>query len=120
MVEQDSTVVRYLRRQIEVFGADNVQVIAANAVAWVRRPRPGTMPLFDVVFLDPPYGSVNLDQVCQDLERGDWLQGDALVYLETGPGGASPRLSGSLVLKRYGHAGQVRYYLAGRRLRPSP
>ena len=51
----------------------------------------GTATPFDIVFLDPPYGSEDLGDLCARLAGNAWLAPGALVYLETRASQEAPR-----------------------------
>ena len=108
MVEAHPRVVETLRAQLETLGASHVDVIEADALRWLA----GDARPFDIVFLDPPFGSVDLGELCAHLERGGWLAPDALVYVESHGDYAGLGLPAHWRAKREQRAGQVRYYLA--------
>ena len=109
MVERDGLVVKRLREQAAALGADRVRVIRADARIWLE----SAAEPFDVVFLDPPYGSVSLGEICTRLERGSHLRRGAAVYLE------SPlddlELGAAWRILRSARAGRVKYHLAALR-----
>jgi 16S rRNA (guanine966-N2)-methyltransferase len=70
---------------------------------------------FDVVFLDPPFGSDLVVQACEQLARG-WLAAGALIYIEAPADGGLPPLPPGWSVHRSKRAGQVGYHL----LRSSP
>lgn len=51
MVERDRRACAVLRRNRELLGAEAVEVVEADGLAWLAGPR----GRFDVVFLDPPF-----------------------------------------------------------------
>ena len=110
MVENDRSVATTLERVVRDLGADNVEVVCADALAWV----PSAGVRFDIVFLDPPYSGPEPEAVLGRLDRLDALAGDCLAYLETdrGLGDIALPLGWSLLHTR--RAGRVRYHLASR------
>jgi len=108
MVERDPLVARHLREQAAALGAETVEVVAAEALAWLA----GSDERFDLCFLDPPYGEVALERLCAALAEGSLLRPGARVYLE----GAEPidpaALGPRWTLLRSNRAGRVRYHLA--------
>jgi 16S rRNA (guanine966-N2)-methyltransferase len=64
----------------------------------------------NIVFLDPPYASNLLGEVCARLSGG-WLARDALIYLETAADSGLPALPASWSVHRSKQAGQVGYHL---------
>ena len=80
MVELNSKAAAALRSNAATIGADNVEVLAADAVDLVSRPC--AAEAYDVVFLDPPYHLNLLEPVCRGLETGGFLKEGSLVYVE--------------------------------------
>ena len=110
LVERDRAAVQCLRTQVANLDARGVQVVWADALSYLQQPgRP-----FDVVFLDPPYGSELLGPCCERLEAGGWLSMPAHIYLETRIGQNLPPLPPSWRRVRSQRAGQVNYHLAVR------
>ncbi len=117
MVEQDKRAVECMQRQARDLGAEQVRVVHAEVRHWLQ----GEATPFDIVFLDPPYASDDLGEVCARLDRGAWLAPGALVYLEWGEAGkrdAADKGEKCLLLPstwrilRRQKAGRVRYHLA--------
>jgi 16S rRNA (guanine966-N2)-methyltransferase len=107
MVESHPRAVAFLQEQVGRLQAEGVRVVAADALGWLE----SAGEPFDVVFIDPPFGSVDPGALCARLEARGWLAGGALAYLEAHRGEALELPAGWRVLRRQ-KAGQVRYYLA--------
>ncbi|WP_236848621.1 16S rRNA (guanine(966)-N(2))-methyltransferase RsmD [Candidatus Thiodictyon syntrophicum] len=108
LVERNAAVARQLLANVETLAAANVEVIAADALAWLAgEPRP-----FDIVFLDPPFADGLLAPACALLDARGWLAPGARVYLESAERAGFPALPQAWELVREGTAGQVRYGLA--------
>lgn len=113
MVERDRSLVRALGQHVQRLGAHQVQVVHADAVSWVQGAPKG----WDVVFLDPPFGSpaddwnrvlcmVCLTAVTQRMRSG------GQVYLESGRAWRQSDVAGlPLRLHRAGKAGMVHHHL---------
>jgi 16S rRNA (guanine966-N2)-methyltransferase len=69
-------------------------------------PRHEHRPLFDLAFLDPPYGRDLAPPTLACLQGGGWLNPDAIVVLERGAGEAEIETPGYELLdqRRYGAA----------------
>lgn len=79
LVERDAGLVEALHRSVERLQAgDSVQVVRADAVAWLQAPLFGP---FDGVFLDPPFAGQLWQPVLSILQP--WLAADAWLYLES-------------------------------------
>ncbi len=107
MVERDRDVARNLESQAEVLQAQEVRVVWADALAWLR----GAPTPFDIVFLDPPFRHGLLAPSCELLQAGGWLNPGAYVYLEY-EDAELPPLPPDWRVHRAGHAGQLHYWLA--------
>ena len=70
----------------------------------------GTGRDFDLVFLDPPFGSGELANAAAALERG-WLADNARIYIEHARTDPLPALPAAWHELRAGTAGEVGYHL---------
>ena len=110
MVEHDRAAAAGLERTVRALEADNVEVVCADAVAWV----PSVDERFDIVFLDPPFSGPSPEAALARLDRLRTLAPRCLAYIE------SARDPDDIVLPagwRFLHArraGRVRYHLASR------
>jgi 16S rRNA (guanine966-N2)-methyltransferase len=108
LVEHSRAVAERLREHAASLGAQGVQVVEADALAYLQGPvRP-----FDVVFLDPPFGHNLLAPSCRLLDERGWVRAGSHVYLEHAVGEPLPQLPLSWQLARSKAAGQVAYHLA--------
>jgi 16S rRNA (guanine966-N2)-methyltransferase len=108
LVEKHERAVACMRQQARDLGAEQVEVVHADVGRWLQGP---ATP-FDIVFLDPPFGSADLGELCERLQRGSWLAPGALVYLETGVSQGTVDLPAGWQCLRRQKAGQVMYHLA--------
>ena len=110
MVENDRGVAATLEHAVCTLGADNVEVVCADALAWT----PSAGVRFDIVFLDPPYSGPAPEAVLARLDSLYALARDCMAYLETdrGLGDIALPLGWNLLHTR--RAGRVRYHLASR------
>jgi 16S rRNA (guanine966-N2)-methyltransferase len=107
LVEQDSVAVSALRANLALLEARGAEVLQADARVFLQ----GLVRQFDIVFLDPPYGSGLLAECCTQLAVGGWVKGGGLIYLEAAGDQALP-LPAAWTLLRSKRAGQVGYHLA--------
>lgn len=108
-VERSREAMSALEESRDTLQADGARLVCADAMAYLRQP-PGAA--FQVVFLDPPYGSDSVSELCRLLTEGDWLAPDARVYFEQHSTQAPPKLPTSWSIMQEKEAGQVRYALA--------
>jgi 16S rRNA (guanine966-N2)-methyltransferase len=108
-VDLDRSATRSLESTLATLGSVRGRVITASAARYLAGP---PTP-FDLVFVDPPYASGELESVCQALASGRWLASDARVYLECAAQAGVPSLPGGWRLLRSKRAGEVGYHLAG-------
>jgi 16S rRNA (guanine966-N2)-methyltransferase len=108
MLDRDPRVVDHLRRQVEVLGATQVEIILADAQAYLT----SSPPPFDIVFLDPPFGSGSLQEFCAALTEHGALKPDAYIYLESMARSGPPFMPPEWNMLKSKAAGRVGYYLA--------
>jgi 16S rRNA (guanine966-N2)-methyltransferase len=105
-VEQHPQIIRALYQNLSMLQIEHPQVERADARRWLAEPgKP-----FDVVWLDPPFGSDLLNPVCRSLEERGWLTKKAWIYLEM-EHGLVPELPPTWQLVKQKSAGQVDYRL---------
>ncbi|MGI9344176.1 MAG: 16S rRNA (guanine(966)-N(2))-methyltransferase RsmD [Gammaproteobacteria bacterium] len=109
-VEKDPVAVRQLKASIDTLGCEDARVARVDAAAFLR----GSPAPFDVVWLDPPFGEFDLENLCTLLERG-WLASGARIYIEMDRRSDLPNLPDGWSVDRDKTAGQVRFVLATRR-----
>ena len=107
-VESDRSTAERLRDTIVTLGAEHATVVQAEALRWLDGPP----QRFDLVFLDPPFGSGLLAGTFAKLDSGGWLSPAARVYLEAPAKDGPPPLPAGWNLHRSGKAGAVGYHLA--------
>ena len=110
MVERERGVTAALESTARALGADNVEVVCADALAW----RPPAGKVFDVVFLDPPYAGPAPEAALDRLSRLEVLAPRCLAYLETDRDPAGIELPPGWRILHTRRAGRVRYHLASR------
>ena len=87
----------------------NIETIDAGDTAIVVRED----GLFDIVFLDPPFGADLQGDLCRLLAAGEMLAEGALVYLEEDRGKAPAEIPVEWRVLKSKAAGNVRYSLLG-------
>ena len=104
LVESDAALLRSLREVKERLHAEQVQVLSADAIAWLKRCAPGR---FELVFLDPPFDAnvfeAALGAAAPVLAEGGFAYLEAPREFVAGPAG--------LVRHRHLRAGAVHAHL---------
>lgn len=95
LVERDRMLAQSLRDACRRLGADGVEVVQADALAWLARP---PADRFDVVFLDPPFDADLWARACAAVRPH--LADGALVHVEGPAGGLPPAPPGWLPHRR--------------------
>ncbi|MBL1261427.1 MAG: 16S rRNA (guanine(966)-N(2))-methyltransferase RsmD [Thiotrichaceae bacterium] len=110
MVEQSVAVTRQLRVNATLLKTDGAQIEQCNADNYLQR---AAQP-FDIIFLDPPFETGNLEHYCSQLESNGWLAPHAQIYMERAKGSPTPPLPADWRLHREKQSGKVCYALAAR------
>ena len=108
-VDSSRAATRAIGDALTVLKCGRGRVLTMDAVQYLRGPPEP----FDLVFLDPPYASGNLEMLCRVLAAG-WLRPDARLYLEQPASQGEPALPPGLGMLRSKRAGEVGYHLAGK------
>jgi len=111
MLDQAPVVIKQLQQHVADLGLEQVRIEQADALDWLSR---GVAEPFDIVFLDPPFGSDLMGECCQRLDDGNWLNPGARVYIEMDVVESLPLLPENWQILRQKKAGQVAYYLVTR------
>lgn len=113
-VERDSGSIEVLRSNLESLGlSDEVRVVRADAAAAVRRlGRAGEH--FDLVLVDPPYASDEVERVLEALLEAQILADDAVVVVEHGRRHPLPAVPGWVELDARGYGDTTITRLAAR------
>jgi len=110
LVEKERDIVQSLRQQVAKLAIDNLKVMDTNALTFLK----GAASTFDIVFLDPPFGSDLLTPCCTLLEQRGWLNPNAHIYLESERRFGKPSLPATWQIIRRQTAGQVVVFLVAR------
>jgi len=108
-VEQDEAAVRELRARLAEWQAGDASVERADALRYLT----GEARPFDLVFLDPPFGSELLSEAARRLEERGWLRSGAFIYVECAARAGLPPLPAPWRLLKAKQAGEVGYHLFG-------
>jgi 16S rRNA (guanine966-N2)-methyltransferase len=106
-VDREVRVKQHLEETLLRLDAQHATVHVAEALKFLN----GAAQPFDIVFLDPPFASSLLGEVCEKLACARWLAPSAMVYVECPAGASLPRLPEGWTVYRSKRAGQVGYHL---------
>ena len=106
-VEKSAAAVSELTSVIGKLECETATVVSGDALAFLKGP---SAP-FDIVFLDPPFSGIDLENLCTLLEEG-WLCSGAHIYLELSRRSELPALPPGWAIVREKAAGEVRFALA--------
>ncbi len=109
-VDQDARAVRQLKETLSALASHSGRVLKANALTLDY----AACGPFDLVFLDPPFGSLDLGNLCTLLETSGSLATPARIYMEMRRQDALPELPEGWDTLREREAGQVRFALLER------
>ena len=108
LLELQAKAANILRDNVKALQANNVDVFQQSATL---RLSSAANCQFDVVFLDPPFSSDLLAEVCVLLEQNAWLSEQAIIYIEIDSHQNLPDLPSAWKQQKQKKAGQVCYYL---------
>jgi 16S rRNA (guanine966-N2)-methyltransferase len=109
LLERDPALTASLRQSQQRLKAETLRIEAADAITWMGRAAPGS---FDLVLLDPPFGSDLAEQALPLAQR--LLADDGFIYLEARQ--AVPAVPEGWTIHRKGRAGAVHFHLLQRAL----
>lgn len=110
LIENQPATCRVLAENIQTLAAKNIELLQQDALLWLDK----SGQAYDIVFVDPPYASDILFEICQKLEMNHWLSDRAFIYIELPSDQELPELPANWQILRGKQAGQVGYYLAQR------
>jgi len=82
-VDQAPEVVNQLKSNLQLLKAQNAEVIAASATAWLEQCATDEEARYDLVFLDPPFRKALIEKIAVLLESRNLLRDGAIIYIET-------------------------------------
>jgi 16S rRNA (guanine966-N2)-methyltransferase len=102
LIEREAKAVRALEANRTTLGASQLEIVRADALAWLAHNHVA----FDLIFVDPPFDSGLAATLLQDLARH--LKPGGHAYVEQGEEVVAPT---GLILQRSGRAGRSHFAL---------
>lgn len=116
LVESDRQACEGLIRNGKLLQAAAVEIVGASVDAFLSGPS----QVFDLVFLDPPFGRGLIAETCKALEAGRWLAPNAKIYVEAERQFGFGALPPDWLPLKDGAAGEVAYRLYQRNPEANP
>ena len=107
-IEKSVTLVEAIRKNLIKLEAVNAQVYQRDALDYLCKADPQP---FDIVFLDPPFDTDLIADLCKLLRNNNWLANSAIIYFEQGKDHVKPVLMDDWVITHEKIAGKVSYSL---------
>jgi 16S rRNA (guanine966-N2)-methyltransferase len=79
LIEQDRNTAETLRESIKMLDADEIVVHQADALQWIK----AADQVFDIIFLDPPFGKNLIEQSLSLLTESECVGEQTLIYVES-------------------------------------
>jgi 16S rRNA (guanine966-N2)-methyltransferase len=104
LIEQDRKTAETLRELIKVLNTDAIVVHQADALQWIKT----TDQVFDIIFLDPPFGKNMIEQSMSVLAETGCVGEQTLIYVESERAWQTEK---NVEVIKQANAGQVHYSL---------
>ena len=106
--EKDAGAANQLQRNITALKANNAELVRGDTLQLLTKaPAAG----YDLVFIDPPFRKDLLEECCAKLEANNWLNADAVIYIEREKELSQVILPSNWTLLKEKQAGQVCFEL---------
>ena len=79
LIEQDRETAETLRETLRMLDADKIIVHQVDALQWIKTAE----QVFDIIFLDPPFGKNMIEQSLSLLAESNCLSKQTLIYVES-------------------------------------
>jgi len=114
LVEKNHAAIALLQQNCSQLNIDHAEIIQADAIHWLTQLKPtgsGSIRVYDVIFLDPPFATALLQPCCDLLNQHGLLADNAYIYIETSSQQPAPATPPSWNSLREKTSGQVTYRL---------
>jgi 16S rRNA (guanine966-N2)-methyltransferase len=104
LIEQDKKTAGTLRESLRMLDANEIVVYQADALQWIK----AADQVFDIIFLDPPFGQNMIEQSLSLLAESECIGEQTLIYVECEKVWQPEK---SVEVIKQAKAGQVHYML---------
>lgn len=104
LIEQDRKIAETLRESLKMLDTDGIIVYQADALQWIKTAD----QVFDIIFLDPPFGQNMIEQSLSLLAESGRVSGQTLIYVESE---SVRQAQKNVEVIKQAKAGQVHYML---------
>jgi len=104
LIEQDSKTAETLRESLKMLDTDKIIVHQADALQWIK----SADQVFDIIFLDPPFGKNMIEQSMSLLAESECVSEQTLIYVESESAWQAEK---NVEVIKQAKAGQVHYML---------
>ena len=104
LIEQDSKTAETLRESLKLLDTDKIIVHQADALQWIK----SADQVFDIIFLDPPFGKNMIEQSMSLLAESECVSEQTLIYVESESAWQAEK---NVEVIKQAKAGQVHYML---------
>ncbi len=104
LIEKDRKTAETLRESVKMLDADEIVVQQADVLQWIKTAD----QVFDIIFLDPPFGKNMIEQSMSVLAESECVGKQTLIYVES-ESAWQPEKNVEVI--KQANAGQVHYML---------
>lgn len=104
LIEQDRETTETLRESLKMLDTDKIIVHQADVLQWIK----AADQVFDIIFLDPPFGKNMIEQSLSLLAESECVSEQTLIYVESESAWQAEK---NVEVIKQAKAGQVHYML---------
>jgi 16S rRNA (guanine966-N2)-methyltransferase len=113
-VDHRQSIVSEIQNQITRLELHDSSVILSDSLSYLDNP--SHVQPFDIIFLDPPFGTYNLEKLLSHIFETEWLDSHGMVYYESNHSLESNLINSSWDKYRESKAGNVYYGLLTKKI----
>ena len=113
-VDHQEDIVSEIKNQTTKLQLKNASVILSDSFSYLENPK--HLGPFDIIFLDPPFGTYNLEKLLSHIYETEWLDSHGMVYYESNHSLENNLINSSWDNYRESKAGNVYYGLLTKKI----